>query len=160
METLLVMTTIKKVFPDATVICFKNNRNLKSDLVRFALPDIKEVGICELCCGTGPLCQSCNSMKNLSIFKSKHSNKVYQIKKNFDCNSKIMVYLIERRVCGKQCNGSAVTKFRDKTHNDKSTHRDIQKDKNCQPKAVTRNNFTNIISKVAITGFMTGKSQQ
>ena len=44
--------------------------------------------------------------------KSKHSNKIYQIKKNFNCNSKMVVYLIERRVCGKKYNGSTVTKFR------------------------------------------------
>ena len=87
----------KKVFPEVPIIGFKNNKNLKSHLVRAALPDINEVGRCEPCGGKRPPCQLCSNMKNTSTFKSKHSNKVYQIKKNFNCNSKMVVYLIE---CG------------------------------------------------------------
>ena len=34
----------KKVFPEVPVIGFKNNKNLKSHLVRAAVPDINEVG--------------------------------------------------------------------------------------------------------------------
>ena len=34
-------------------------------------------------------------------FKSKHSNKIYQTKKSLNCNSKMVVYLIEFRVCEK-----------------------------------------------------------
>ena len=41
-------------------------------------------------------------MKNTSTFKSTHSNEVYQIKKNVNCNSKMVVYLMERSACGKQ----------------------------------------------------------
>ena len=67
-------------------------------------------------------------MKNTSTFKSKHSNEVYQIKKNFNCNSKMVVYLIECRVCGKQYNGSTVTKFRARANNYKSTHRNFRKE--------------------------------
>ena len=101
----------KKVFPEVPIIGFKNNKNLKSHLVRAALPDINEVGRCEPCGGKRPPCQLCSNMKNTSTFKSKHSNEVYQIKKNFNCNSKMVVYLIECRVCGKQYNGSTATKF-------------------------------------------------
>ena len=67
-------------------------------------------------------------MKNTSTFKSKHSNEVYQIKKNFNCNSKMVVYLIECRVCGKQHNGSIVTKFRARANNYKRTHRNFRKE--------------------------------
>ena len=87
----------KKVFPEVPNIDFKKNKNLKSHLVRAALPDINEVGRCEPCGGKRLSCQLCSNMKNTSTFKSKHSNKVYQIKKNFNCNSKMVVYLIE---CG------------------------------------------------------------
>ena len=80
----------KKVFPEVPIIVFKNNKNLKSHLVRAALPDINEVGRCEPCGGKRPPCQLCSNMKNTSTFKSKHSNKVYQIKKNFNCNSKMV----------------------------------------------------------------------
>ena len=85
----------EKVFPEVPIIDFKNNKNLKSPLVRAALPDIDEVGKCEPCGGKRPPCQLCSNMKNTSTFKSKHSNEVYQIKKNFNCNSKMVVYLIE-----------------------------------------------------------------
>ena len=67
-------------------------------------------------------------MKNTSTFKSKHSNEVYQIKKNFNCNSNMVVYLIECRICGKQYNGSTLTKFRDRANNYKSTHRNFRKE--------------------------------
>ena len=70
----------KKVFPEVPIIGFKNNKNLKSHLVRAALPDINEVGRCEPCGGKRHPCQLCSNMKNRITFKSKHSNEVYQIK--------------------------------------------------------------------------------
>ena len=97
----------KKVFPEVPNIRFKNNKNLKSHLVRAALPYISEVGRCQSCVGKRRPCELSSNMKNTS----KHSNEVYQIKKNFNCNSKMVVYLIECRVCRKQYNGSTVTKF-------------------------------------------------
>ena len=101
----------KKVFPEVPIIVFKNNKNLKLHLMRAALPDINEVDRCEPCGGKRSPCQLCSNIKNTRTFKSKHSNEVYQIKKNFNCNSKMIVYLIECRVCGKQYNGSTVIKF-------------------------------------------------
>ena len=62
----------KKVFPEVPIIGFKNNKNLKSHLVRALLPDINEVGRCEPCGGKRPPCQLCSNMKNTSTFKSKH----------------------------------------------------------------------------------------
>ena len=115
----------KKLFPEVPNIDFKKNKNLKSHLVRAALPDINEVGRCEPCVGKRPSCQLCSNMKNTSTFKSKHSNEVYQIKKNFNCNSKMVVCLIECGICGKQYNGSTVTKFCARAHNYKSTHRNF-----------------------------------
>ena len=111
----------KKVFPEVPIIDFKNNKNLKSYLVRAAFPNINDVGRCKPCGGKRP-CQLCSDMKNTSAFKSKHSNKVYQIKKNLNCNSKMVVCLIEFRICGKQYNGSTVTKFCTRANNYKSTH--------------------------------------
>ena len=66
----------------------------------------------------------------LSQLCSNHSNKVYQIKKNFDCNSKMVVYLIQRRICGKQCNSSTKTTFRAGANNYKSIYRDFRKEQN------------------------------
>ena len=106
-----------KVFSEIPIIGFKNNKNLKSHLVRASVPDINEVGRCETLGGKRHPCQLCSKMRNTSTFKTKRSNKVYQIKKNFNCNSKMVVYLIEFRVCGKQYNGSTVTKFRASANN-------------------------------------------
>ena len=44
----------KRVFPEVPITGFKNNKNLKSHLVRAALPDINEVGRCEPCGGKRP----------------------------------------------------------------------------------------------------------
>ena len=118
----------KKVFSEVTIIGFKNNKNLKSHLMRADLQDINEVGRCEPCGGKRPPCQWCSNMKNTSTFKSKHSNAVYRIRENCKCNSKIVIYLIECRVCGIQCNSSTVTKFRARANNYKSTHRNFRKE--------------------------------
>ena len=118
----------KKVFPEVPIIGFKNNKNLKSHLVRAALPDINEVGRCEPCGGKRCPCQLCSNMKNTGTFKSKHSNEVYQIMKNFNCNFKMVVYLIECSICRKQYNGSTVTKFRATANNYKSIHRITRKE--------------------------------
>ena len=91
----------QKVFPEVPIIGFKNNKNLKSHLVRAVLPDINEVNICGPSDGKRPPCQLCSNMKNTSIFKIKHSNNVHQIKKNFNSNSKMVVYLTEYTICGK-----------------------------------------------------------
>ena len=74
--------------------------------MRAALPDINEVRRCEPCCGKRLPCQLGSNLKNTSNFKRKYSNEVYQRKKNFNCNSKMVVYLTECRVCEKECNGS------------------------------------------------------
>ena len=118
----------KNVFPGVPIIGFKNNKNLKSHLVRSALPDINEVGRCEPCGGKRPPCQLCSNMKKTSNFKSKHSNEVYQIKKKFNCNSKMVVYLIECRICRKQYDGCTVAKFCARGNNYKSTHRNFRKE--------------------------------
>ena len=120
--------THKKVFPELPIIGFRNNKNLKSHLVRTVLPDINEVGRYQPCSGKRPPCQLSSSMKNTSTFKSKHSNEVYQIKKNFNCNSKMVVYLIEFRICGKQYDGSTVTKFRARASKYKSKHRNFREE--------------------------------
>ena len=96
--------------------------------MRTGLPDVKEVGRCKPCGGKRPLCQLRSNMKNTSTFKSNHSNEVNQIKKNFNCNSKTVVYLIECRVCGKQYNGSTMTKFRARANNCKSMHCNFRKE--------------------------------
>ena len=52
----------KRVFPEVPIIGFKNNKILKSHLVRAALPDINEVGKYEPCGGKKPPCQLCSNV--------------------------------------------------------------------------------------------------
>ena len=66
--------------------------------MRAALPDMNEEGRWEQWSGKWLPCLLCSNIKNTSTFKSKHSNEVYEIKKNFNCNFKMVVYLIGFRV--------------------------------------------------------------
>ena len=80
-------------------------------------------------------------MKNTSTFKSKYVREVYQIKKSFNRNSKIIVYLIECRVCGKQHNGSIVTKIRARANNYKNTHPSFRKEQAKSNQALNQKPF-------------------
>ena len=98
--------------------------------MRAALPDISEEDRCEPCGGKKSPCQLCSNMKNASTFKGIYSNEVYQMKKKFNCNIKMVVYLIECSVCKKQYKSTTVTKFSArannyKSNNYKSTHRNF-----------------------------------
>ena len=84
----------KKVFPDVPPVGFKNNKNLKAHLVRSQLPDLDEVGRFKLCGGKRPPCHLCENIKDTSTFKSKHLDEIHKINKNYNCNSKMAVYLI------------------------------------------------------------------
>ena len=147
----------KKIFPEVPTIGFKNNKNLKSHLVRAALPDINEVRRCEPCGGKRPSSKFSSNMENTITFKSKHLNEVYQTKKNFNCNSKMVIYLIEFRVCRMQYNGSTMTNFVLQLTTIKAHIAIFGKNKYCQTKP--RNLSTNIICRMTITGFVTGRSQ-
>ena len=74
-----------------------------------------------------PPCHLRSNRKN-TINQSNQLIKVYQTKKNVNCNFKMVVYLAECRVCGKKYNGSYGTKFCDRVNNYKSTHRTFRKE--------------------------------
>ena len=113
----------KKVFPDVPMIGFKINKNLKAYLVRSQLPDLDEVGRSKPCGRKRRLCHLCENMKYTCAFKSKHLNEVHKINKEYNCNSKMAVYLIECEICGEQYTSSTKTKFRSRANNYKSTQR-------------------------------------
>ena len=104
--------------------------------MRAAVLDINEAGRWEPCDRKRPPCQLFSNMKNTSTLKSKDSNKVCQIKKNFNCNAKIVAYLIECGVSGKQCNGITMRKFCTRASNYKSTH-NFQKEQKLSNQALT-----------------------
>ena len=113
----------KEVFPDVPLMGFKNNKSLRDHLVRSQLPDIEETGMSKSGGGKRIPCHLCKNMKNTCAFKSKHFNEAYKINNDYNCNSKMAVYLIECRVCGEQYTGSTKTKFRSRANNHKSTRR-------------------------------------
>ena len=59
----------------------------------------------------------------MCTFKNKNLNEVHKIKKKYNCNSKMEVFLIECETCGEQYIGSTKTKFRSRANNYKSTLR-------------------------------------
>ena len=95
--------------------------------MRAALPDISEEDRCEPCSGKRSPYQLCSNMKNTSTFKGKYSNEVYQIKKKFNCNFKMVVNLIECSVCRKQYKSTTTAKISARANNYKSTHRKFSK---------------------------------
>ena len=113
----------KKVFPDVPLVGFKNNKNLKAHLVRSPLPDLDEVDRSKLCEGKRPPCHLCENIKDTCTFKSKHLDEIHKINKNYKFNSKMVVYLIECKICGEQYTGSTKTKFRYRANNYERTQR-------------------------------------
>ena len=53
----------------------------------------------------------------------RYFNEVYKINNDYNCYSKMAVYLIECQVCGEQYTDSTKTKFWSRANNYKSTHR-------------------------------------
>ena len=97
-------------------------------------------------------------MKNTSTFKGIYSNEVYQIKKKFNCNSKMVVYLVNEMFA--ESNTKVPSQNLVLEPITIKAHIVIfGKDKNCQTKPVTRNVFSNIIWRMTITGFVTRRSK-
>ena len=80
-------------------------------------------------------------MKNANTFESNLSNEVYQIKKNFNCNSKMLVYLIECRISEKQYNGITVTKVCARANNYKTTYHNFRKEQKLSKQASNQTCF-------------------
>ena len=79
-------------------------------------------------------------MKDTSTFKSQHLNEVPKSTKEYHCNSKMAVYLIECEICGEQYTGSTKTKFRSRANNYKSIQRKFV-NKEAVPKQVLKQGF-------------------
>ena len=90
----------KKVLPDVPLTGFKNNKNLKANLVRSQIPDLDELGRSKPCGGTRPPCHLCENIKDTCTFKRKHLDEIHKINKNYNRNSKMAAYLIDYKICG------------------------------------------------------------
>lgn len=87
------------------------------------LPDIHGIGRFKPCGGKRTSCHLCRSTKNACIRKSKHSDEVYKINKDFNDYSKMPIYLIEYQVYCEQCTFNTKTKFLSRANNYKTAHR-------------------------------------
>ena len=67
----------------------------KVTIVRSQLPELDEVGRSKSCEGKRPPFHLCENIKETCTFKSKHLDEIHNINKNYNCNSKMAVYLIE-----------------------------------------------------------------
>ena len=67
----------KKVFPDVSVVGFRNGKSLKDYLVRAALPKTNETGRCEPC--GKKTCLVCNSVRTTTTFTTEACGEVFKI---------------------------------------------------------------------------------
>jgi len=112
----------RKVFPQVPVIGFRNGKSLKNILVRAKVTSIKTEGSSTTC--KGKRCNVCNYVKSVNSFSDKNNSNTYQIRSNdLNCNSKMVVYLVQCKQCKSQYVGSASTKFRFRFNNYKYNHR-------------------------------------
>ena len=127
--------------------------------MRAALPDISEEDRCAPCGGKRSPCQLCSNMKNTSTFKGIYSNEVYQIKKKFNCNSNMVVYLIDVVFAESNTKVLPSQNLVLEPITIKAHIVIFGKNKNCQTKPVTRNVISNIIWRMSITRFVTRRSK-
>ena len=98
-------------------------------------------------------------MKNTSTFKGIYSNEVYQIKKKFNCNSNMVVYLIDVVFAESNTKVLPSQNLVLEPITIKAHIVIFGKNNNCQTKPVTRNVISNIIWRMTITRFVTRRSK-
>ena len=109
----------KKVFSSVPMISFRRAKTLQDILVKSKLPSERKQGTCKGCGRSN--CQVCNFLLNSSTFSDSGGNREFSIRKgDFNCNSKIVVYRLRCKTCGKLYVGSTITKFRERLNNYKS----------------------------------------
>lgn len=120
----------RKVFSSVPIVGFKNGKSLKNWLVRAKLPvlDSQNVssGGCKKCGRKN--CKICMYISETETFKSSFNGKTHKIKEKLDCNSEMVVYLIECKCCKKQYVGST-NSFRKRFNNYKSAQKRFQNGK-------------------------------
>ena len=116
----------KRVFSEVPIIGFKNAKSLKDHLVRAVLPQLDREGRSKLCEGPNRSCVVCDSVKDTAKFKKAESEETFDILKGpVDCNANNVICLFECKKCQFKFPyvGSAVTRFRLRFNNYKSTYR-------------------------------------
>ena len=111
----------KEVFPETPMVAFRKPKSLKDILVRAVVKSQPmEANFCQGCNGRSD-CQVCRIMVNNDKFSNKDKSRTFNLRKGtFNCNSKIVVYLLTCKTCEKQYVGSTITTFRERYNNYKS----------------------------------------
>ena len=118
-------TEHQNVFPEVPLVGFKKGKSLKDILVRAKVrKEVLEKGFSKGC--GGKRCQVCKYVKDSESFESKLGQS-FKIKGENNCNSKMIVYLVNCKCCQKQYVGSTSTKFRLRFNNYKSCHTSLNK---------------------------------
>ena len=89
---------IRKYFLTFLCLVPKIIKKLKLHLVRSKLPDLDELGRSQPCGGKRPPCHLCENIKDTCTFKCKHLDEIHKTNKKYNCNSKMVVYLIECQI--------------------------------------------------------------
>ena len=109
-----------KVLPEKPLLSFRRPRNLKDHLVRSKLRNLEYSDRGMNKCGKRR-CQVCNYIITGTEFTSTVTGGIYHINHAFNCDSKEVVYLITCKYCNLQYVGNAVTQFRLRFNNHKSS---------------------------------------
>ena len=101
---------VRRDFSPAPIVSYRNARKIKDYIVRSKLyPIERKVGSYR--CGN-PRCRLCTSIQVTDTFSSFVTKSAYKINRNFNCNSKCLIYLLSCKTCPKQYTGKTVDKFR------------------------------------------------
>ena len=114
----------KDVFQEPPILAFRRNRNLY-DLLGCKnivdgkvqrLPKKKKIGFSTKCFSkSGNLC--CKQVVHTQSFKSSVTQKTYHISHDLNCKSKLLIYLMECRICRIQYIGKSETEFNIRLNN-------------------------------------------
>ena len=114
----------KDVFQEPPILAFRRNRNLYDllgcknivDGKLQRLPKKKKIGFSTKCFSkSGNLC--CKQVVHTQSFKSNVTQKTYHIFHELNCKSKLLIYLMECRICRIQYIGKSETEFNIRLNN-------------------------------------------
>ena len=99
-------------------VSYRSPRKIKDYIVRSKpYTTERKVGSSRCC---NPKGQVCASIQVTDTFSSLITKSTYKINRNFNCNSKCLIYLLSFKTCSKQCTGKKVDKFRSRWINSKA----------------------------------------